>query len=226
MLRVCKALVLAPLAGLFLTAAAAAERCDEPLGYVAPQAPIPAPLDELLQRTETIEIEVPLTDLVAALEDQLIEDQAPAESDFPAVIGTVTLTTGGYGDIGSRRLVCLADDTTRLEHVILKETTENTHRFRYQIWSYASKSTESVDYSVGELIYTAISPTRTSIAWTHGFSLREDTLPGALGPVGRWQFRRGFLKKDYKPLMQETLEHMKNTFETATSSIKTEAPSR
>ena len=200
--------------------------CRVPLGYLASPAPVPAPMDALISRSETIEVNIPLADLVAAVDALPMEDQVDPNSPLPRVVGTATLTDGFYGDVGSRRMVCLNDGAFMLEHVILRETNDDTHRFRYQLWNYTSETAKALDYSVGEFVYTALEVDRTQVTWTHGFKLREDTLPGALGGFGKWLFRRNFLEEEYKALMKGTLTHMKRQVTAPAQDAKTGAPSR
>lgn len=203
--------------------AQAADTCEAPIEFIAPLAPVPAPMEDLLNRSESLDVDMALQTLLAVLDDMPMEQQVDPDSPLPRVIGTQTLTEGDYGVVGSRRLVCLDDGSIMLEHVLDRETTKDKHVFRYQLWNYTSQTATALDYSVGEFVYTTLSPTSTQVTWTHGFSLKENEIPGALGRVGRWLFRKNFLESEYAQLMKGTLAHMKSTLETPAGS-KTNAP--
>lgn len=190
-----------------------AQACEAPLGFTAPQAPDPAPMDDLVKLVETIEIAVARDQLVSDADQLPLPDLIDPKSPLPQVTGTQVLTTGPYGDEGSRRIVCSEDGSTRLEHVLERERSENSDRVLYQIWENDSKSARAVEYAVGEVVVTSLSPTRTEIIWTTGFSLREDEVEGALGRIGKWLFRRNYVEDSYQAHMAGTLAHIKTSLE-------------
>ncbi len=192
---------------------AAAQACEVPPGYIAPQAPIVAPMEDLLSRAETVDVRLALQPVVNAVAALPMEDQVDPNSPLPRVVGTATLTQGDYGEPGSRRLVCLDDGSTMLQTVLDVESSGDSHVMRYQLWDYTSERSRAIDYSVGQFVYTMIGDDRTQVTWTQGFALKPDEIPGALGGIGRWLFRKNFLEEEYKTLMEGTLAHMKQTIE-------------
>lgn len=96
-----------------------------------------------------------------------------------------------------------------VEEVLVNENSGQVHTFYYVVWNYTSPAAAAVSHAAGEFVYAADGDSTTNVTWTYAFALKEDRLPGSLGPFGRWLFRVSFLDGGYADLMQQTLLGMK-----------------
>lgn len=184
-------------------AAAAVAACVPPPGFVNLPPPTPAPLEQLVARTEEVVIARPLA-VVKQADAVPLEQAVQSGGDLPRVVGTHNLTPSFDGP-GSRRLVCLSDGSTLQEQVLIRETAPKATRFRYIVWNYTSPTARPVQYAIGEFRHSQRPDGATHIRWTYAFQLRGDRFPGALGPLGDWLFRVGFLDRGYAAMMRGSL---------------------
>src|SRR5262245_45434102 len=106
--------------------------CEPPAGFVNPPLPDVAPLDQLLAHTEQMDIARSLADLAKAPSRPLSEGMRPTR-DMPGVSGTFNLTSGSYGTVGARRLVCLTDGSIAVEEVLHPQMSDDRQQFRYVV---------------------------------------------------------------------------------------------
>lgn len=172
--------------------------CDKPAGFVDPPRPDLAPLEDLLSRTEEIDVARPFT---APPLNRPLEEAIRPTKDLPGVAGTVRLSAQGYGGVGSRRLVCLTDGSTTVEEVLLTEASDGLRRFRYVVWNYTSPKFRDVDYAVGEIVNTRSASGKTHVAWTYRFALKS-----GLGAEERRRFQQTFLDQAFATWMRSQLE--------------------
>lgn len=158
--------------------------CEPPTGFVNPPLPNVGPLEGMISRTEVKEIDRPLADVMKGAARPLEEVIRPTR-DLPGVAGTFRLSSGPYGTVGGRRLVCLTDGNIAVEEVLLTESTDDTNRFRYVVWNYTNPKYGDIEYAVGEFIRTQPAPDRTRVNWTYRFALKKGRDPEA--------FRKNFL---------------------------------
>lgn len=189
-------------AGAWLAAPAAIAACAPPEGHDG-AAPAIDPA-RLVAHTESIRVDAPLYRTLAVVEAMSLDETIAEDGGLPGVAGTVDLTEGGFGDEGTRRVVCLTDGGTVLEEVLERRRDATTSSFRYVVWNYTSAAARAVDYAVGEFRF-AESDGMTEIVWTYAFALRPDRFPGNLGWLGERLFRWSFLERDYAGMMRGTL---------------------
>jgi hypothetical protein len=192
------------LAGLLLGGQSLA--CEPPVGFVNPPRPEIAPLEELLAHTEQIDIARSLAAVVEAGNRPLSEGIRPTRGR-PGVSGTFNLTSGGFGRVGGRRLVCLTDGSIAIEEVLHTEAHSESRRFRYVVWNYTSPQFRDVRYAVGEFIHTQPAPDRTHINWTYRFALQEGRDPEL--------FRKSFIDTGFAEWMRTLLERGRANAEAA-----------
>jgi hypothetical protein len=150
--------------------------CEPPPGFVDPALPKVGALDGLISRTEETEIDRPLADVMKGAARPLEEVIRPTK-DLPGVAGTFRLSSGPYGTVGARRLVCLTDGNIAVEEVLLTESTGDTNRFRYVVWNYTNPRYDDIEYAVGEFVRTQPAPDKTRVNWTYRFKLKKDRDP-------------------------------------------------
>ncbi|WP_161815182.1 SRPBCC family protein [Steroidobacter agaridevorans] len=192
------------LAGLLLGGQSPA--CELPAGFVDPPRPDIAPLEELVAHTEQIDIARSLAAVMQAGRRPLSEGIRPTR-DLPGVSGTRNLTSGGFGTVGARRLVCLTDGSIALEEVLHSEVHSERRRFRYVVWNYTSPKFRDVQYAVGEFIHTQPAPDQTRVNWTYRFALKEGRDPTL--------FRKDFLDSAFAEWMRSLLERGRSNAEAA-----------
>jgi hypothetical protein len=192
------------LAGLLLSGQSLA--CEPPVGFVNPPLPDIAPLEELLAHTEQIDIARSLAAVMQAGNRPLSEGIRPTR-DLPGVSGTFNLTSGGFGTVGARRLVCLTDGSIAVEEVLHREAHSESQRFRYVVWNYTSPKFRDVRYAVGEFIHTQPAPDKTHINWTYRFALEQGRDPEL--------FRKSFLVSAFAEWMRSLLERGRSNAEAA-----------
>jgi hypothetical protein len=127
--------------------------------------------------------------------------------DLPGVSGTFNLTSGGFGTVGARRLVCLTDGSIAVEEVLQSEVHSESRRFRYVVWNYTSPKFRDVRYAVGEFIHTQPAPDKTHVNWTYRFALKKGRDPRL--------FRKSFLDSVFAEWMRSLLERGRSTAEAA-----------
>jgi hypothetical protein len=187
-----------------LSATVASAACFPPPGFVHIPAPAAAPNERLVWRAEDIDIDRPLSKVMAVPNKPLAQTIRPSKS-LPGVAGDYMHTPGGFGAPGSRRLNCLTDGSTLEEQVLEREQTPRSYRFRYVVWHFTTRKAPPIVYGVGEFRFTAEDARRTHIHWTYAFQLDRTRFPGALGPVGDVLFHIGFLDRQYAAMMHGVL---------------------
>jgi hypothetical protein len=180
--------------------------CEPPVGFVNPPRPDIAPLEELLAHTEQIDIARSLAAVVQAGNRPLSEGIRPTR-DLPGVSGTFNLTSGTFGRVGGRRLVCLTDGSIAIEEVLHTEAHSDRRRFRYVVWNYTSPKFRDVRYAVGEFIHTQPAPDKTHINWTYRFALERGRDPEL--------FRKSFIDTAFAEWMRSLLERGRSNAEAA-----------
>jgi hypothetical protein len=191
------------LAGMLL--AGQGKACEPPAGFVNPPRPDIAPLEELLSHTEQVEIARPLSAAAQSANRPLQEAILPTK-DLPGVSGTFRLSSGPYGSVGARRLVCLTDGSIAVEEVLHTESNGDSSRFRYVVWNYTNQKFRDVSYAVGEIVRTQPAPDKTLVDWTYRFALKSDQEPGQPDDQARSRFRKSFLERDFAEWMRSQLE--------------------
>jgi hypothetical protein len=195
---------LAAVSFILSTAAASAQVCIPPPGFVDTPHPRIAPAGQLVSHTEEIVIDRPIWVVSAAMNKPLKQAIRPSSS-LPGVSGDYMLTKGEFGAPGSRHIVCLTDGGRVEEEALEREGTSNSSRFRYIVWNYTTPKARPIAYGIGEFRTVQIDPAHTRVTWTYSFKLKEDVFPGSLGALGRWLFRVGFLDRDYAAMMRGVL---------------------
>jgi hypothetical protein len=184
------------LVGLLLSGQSLA--CEPPAGFVNPLRPDIAPLEELLVHTEERDIALPLAVVLQSANRPLRIDPT---KDLPGVSGTFRLSSGPYGSVGARRLVCLTDGSTSVEEVLLVESTADSSRFRYVVWNHTNPKFHDVSYAVGEFVRTQAAPDRTRVNWTYRFALKR-----GLGSEEKSRFQKIFLENQFAVWMRTQLD--------------------
>jgi len=185
--------------------------CMPPAGFVPPPRPDPARA-VLVPHMETVLIEAPLSAVLDHVARTSLKDTIQ-NSSLPHVTGTHDLTKAAFGQVGSRRLTCLSDGSTLVEQVLANDRDAARDHFQYVVWDYTSPDARPVDFAVGEFTRRAIGERRTETSWTYAFALKPGRFPGALGPIGRFAFRKAFLERGYADMMRATLDAEKRSTE-------------
>ena len=193
------------LVGLLLSGQSLA--CEPPVGFVNPPRPDIAPLEELLAHTEQIDIARSLAAVMQAGANRPLSAGIRPTRDLPGVSGIFNLTSGGFGTVGARRLVCLTDGSIAVEEVLHSEVHSETRRFRYVVWNYTSPKFRDVRYAVGEFIHTQPAPDKTHVNWTYRFALKKGLDPGL--------FQKSFLDSVFAEWMRSLLERGRSNAEAA-----------
>ncbi len=178
--------------------------CAPPPGFRDTPHPAIASVDQLVSHTEEVIINRPLNDVLREAEQKSLNQAIRKSDSLPGVSGTYELT-GGFGQPGSRRLVCLTDGSTTEEEVLEKDRSNNSAQFRYVVWNYTTPKARPIVYGVGHFIWTDLGDGRTRVRWTYSFQLNRQRFPGCLGSFGDFLFRVGFLDRDYAQMMRRTL---------------------
>lgn len=182
--------------------------CRPPAGFVDSPRPKIAPLEELVSHTEQIDIARAFA-VVRQAAGRPLKDQIQQSSELPGISGSFMLTDGDFGGVGSRRLNCLTDGSTLVEEVLHRDE----QRFLYVVWNYTSTKARPISYGVGEFIYTPVAPDKTHVKWTYRFALNKERMPGRLGSLGQFLFRKFFLERGYAAMMRGVLESTRATAE-------------
>ncbi len=168
--------------------------CQPPPGFVNPPLPEVAPLNTLISRAERKEVAGSMADSLKNAARPLEEAIRPTR-DLPGVSGTFRLSTGPFGSVGGRRLVCLTDGNLAVEEVLHTESTSERNVFRYVVWNYTNPKYDDIRYAVGEFIRTQPEPNKTVVNWTYRFALKEGRDPE--------KFRRTFLDTLFADWMRQ-----------------------
>jgi hypothetical protein len=183
----------------------ASQDCALPLGFKDTPHPEVAPVAQLVSHTEEIVIAKPLETVLAESQRTPLKQAIRKSDSLPGVAGEHILTTGEFGQVGSRRLVCLTDGASTEEQVLLKDQSKSHAEFRYVVWNYTTEKAKPILYGVGDFVWTDLGNGTTRVKWTYSFQLRRDRFPGNLGGFGDWLFRETFLERDYAQMMRRTL---------------------
>lgn len=168
--------------------------CQPPPGFVNPPLPEVAPLDTLIARSERKEVASSMADVMKGAARPLEEVIRPTR-DLPGVAGTFRLSSGPYGTVGARRLVCLTDGNIAVEEVLHTESTSERNVFTYVVWNYTNPKYDDIRYAVGEFIRTQPEPNRTIVDWTYRFELKNGRDPE--------KFRKSFLDTLFAAWMRQ-----------------------
>ncbi len=179
--------------------------CVPPRGFKDIPHPTVAPVDQLVSHTEEIVINKPLAVVLAEAEQTSLNQAIKKSHSLPGVAGTYELTSGGFGQAGTRRLVCLTDGTTTEEQVLMSTRTKSSAEFRYVVWNYTTPKARPILYGVGDFVRTDLGDGRTRVRWTYSFQLNRSRFPGYLGAFGDYLFRVTFLDREYAAMMRRTL---------------------
>ena len=174
------------------------QACEPPPGFVNPPRPEIAPLEELLSHTELKEIDQPLAAVMQGANRPLRID---ATKDLAGVSGTFRLSSGPYGTVGARRLVCKTDGHIAVEEVLLTEANSEGNRFRYLVWNYTGPKYRDVDYAVGEFVRTQPAAGKTLVSWTYRFALKS-----GVSSEEKSRFQETFLKRELSVWMRTQLD--------------------
>jgi hypothetical protein len=172
--------------------------CEPPTGFVDPPRPEIAPLEGLSSHTEVREIALPLSAVMQNANRPLRID---ATKDLPGVSGTFRLSSGPYGSVGARRLVCLTDGSTSVEEVLLAESNADGNRFRYVVWNHTNPKFRDVAYAVGEFVRTQPAPDKTRVSWTYRFALKS-----GISHEERSRFETDFLAREFALWMRTQID--------------------
>lgn len=192
----------------------AAETFTPPPGFVdTPHPPVAGP-EKLVSRTEEIDIDRPLAEVVAAVNATPLADSIVKDSELPGVRGTYVLAGGVFDKPDSRHMLFLTDGTTAVEQVLERTQTAASYRFRYVVWNYTTAAAKPLKYGLGDFHFTAAGERRTHVRWTYSFELRPDRFPGFLGVgLGGTLLKAAFLNGPYARWMQGTLALTKKNAE-------------
>jgi hypothetical protein len=197
MRRVQYRICLLTLAGALFSAPSLA--CKPPPGFVDPPLPDIASFDQLLAHTERKVVAASMAEVMKGAARPLEEAIRPTR-DLPGVSGTFRLSSGPYGTVGARRLVCLTDGHIAVEQVLLTESNAERNRFRYVVWNYTHPKFANVRYAVGEFIRTQPEPDKTVVEWTYRFALED-----GLSREEQARFRDDFLERQFAEWMRGVL---------------------
>ena len=178
--------------------------CAPPLGFRDASHPSIDPAEQLVSHTEEVVIARPMS-VVSAVMNKPLEKTILKSNSLPGVSGDYMLTKGPYGEVGSRRIVCLTDGTSTEEEALQREDSPSSRHFRYIVWNYTTPKARPISYGIGDFKIVQQDPEHTRITWTYAFKLKGDTFPGELGALGRWLFKVDFLERDYAAMMKGVL---------------------
>lgn len=185
-----------------------------PAGFVdTPHPPVSGP-DRLVSHTEAIVVDRPLAQVLAAVDNTPLAQSIAEAAGLPGVRGTHVLAGGAFDRPGSRHMLFLTDDTTCVEQVLEKTTTQTSRRFRYVVWNYTTAAAKPLLYGLGDWLYAAEGEA-TRVRWTYSFELRRDQFPGVFGTaIGGALLKAAFLNGPYAKWMSATLALTKRNAET------------
>jgi hypothetical protein len=198
--------------------------CAPPVGFRDAPHPSIDRAEQLVSHTEEVVIARPMS-VVSAVMNKPLEKTILKSNSLPGVSGDYMLTKGPYGEVGSRRIVCLTDGTSTEEEALEREDSSTSGHFRYIVWNYTTPKARPIFYGVGDFKTVQQDPDHTRITWTYSFRLKGDTFPGELGALGRWLFKVDFLERDYAAMMKGVLRDYQETAEKI-SPVSPTAPPR
>jgi hypothetical protein len=196
-----------------VAAGASPARCIPPPGFVDTPPPAVAPVDKLVSHAEEIVIDRPLAVVLDAEARTSLEDTIDKKGSLPSVSGTYLLTSGEFGQPGSRRITCLTDGSSLVEQVLVREENDTSAQFRYVVWNYTTVQARPIVYGVGHFVRTNLGNGRTRVRWTYSFRLNRRRFPGFLRGLGDYLFRVNFLDRQYADMMRRTLAGSKARIE-------------
>ncbi|HEY0650449.1 SRPBCC family protein [Phenylobacterium sp.] len=190
-----------------MSATATAHRL--PPGFIeTPHPPVAGP-EKLVSHVETVLIDRPFAQVVAAVDALPLARRHPPAAGLPGVADTLALTPDGFGPVGGRHLVFLTDDTTVVEQVLENTRADTSWRFRYVVWGYTTPAAKPLRYGVGDFHYVAEGD-KTRLTWTYSFGLKPDVFPGVLGVgLGGFLLKLAFLNGPYAAWMRAGLAAIK-----------------
>ncbi|HET6970892.1 MAG TPA: SRPBCC family protein [Phenylobacterium sp.] len=180
-----------------------------PPGFVDTPHPPIGPRSSMATHVEEVVIDRPLAQVLAAVDAMPLTELVQATAGLPGVQAEHDLTSGGYGQPGSRHLVLLTDGTTITEQIVDYERTAALYRFSYVVWNYSTPAARPIHYALAEFRYAAEGEGRTRARWTYSFALRRDRFPGMLGGLGNWLLKTALLDRAYAQLMKGGLGRVK-----------------
>jgi hypothetical protein len=160
-------------------------------------------------------IESPIREVYEWVVYKPLEIQLHGTKKIPGVIATKTINSIHLGNIGHRRIVCLADGNTATEeHTFIEKQDdyESQRYFSYRVSNYTLKIAQNIEYALGEWWFTPIAD-KTSVRWRYSFKLNKQRLLGKSGFIGRALFKIIFIKASYNEFMVETLKQLKIALE-------------
>ena len=180
-----------------------------PAGFVeTPHPPVAGP-GKLVRHVETVVIDRPFAQVVAAVDAMPLSRRHPPAAGLPGIVDTLALTPDGFGPVGGRHLVFLSDGATVVEQVLENARTATAWRFRYVVWGYTTPAARPLRYGLGDFEYVA-EDDRTRLTWTYSFELRPDAFPGFLGVgLGGVLLKLAFLDGPYATWMKAGLAAIK-----------------
>jgi hypothetical protein len=179
--------------------------CAPPSGFKDLPPPEIAPIAQLVSHTEEVIVNRPLGVVLEEVEPPTSIRPFAKAIRFLASRERTKLTSGGFGQPGSHRLVCLTDGSTTVEQVLENKRDKTSAEFRYVVWNYTSEKARPMVYGVGHFVRTDLGDGRTRVVWTYSFQLNRQRFPGYLGSFGNFLFRVGFLDREYAQMMRRTL---------------------
>ena len=197
--------------------------CAPPPGFRDAPHPSIDPAEQLVSHMEEVVIARPIS-VVSAVMNKPLEKTILKSNSLPGVSGDYMLTKGPYGEVGSRRIVCLTDGASTEEEALQREGFPSSRHFRYIVWNYTTPKARPISYGVGDFKTVQQDPEHTRITWTYTFKLKGDTFPGELGALGRWLFKVDFLERDYAAMMKGVLRGYREAAETMSSVSPTTPP--
>jgi len=211
-------LAIALLPGLLvspLASGGAAPSCAPPPRF----APAPVPTVDVhayaqLTYTVTDTVHLPLAAFQRWFDAAPLETLLPGTHDIPAVTGTRQLGGLAFPAVGAARYVCLADGSAAVEQII---DVQPERRFEYVVWNYTLAAARALKYGHGLFEFASLGDA-TEVRWTYSFELDGRRMPGRLGAVGRWLFRRSFLVPKFQPFMHAGMRAIRSGAERAHAS--------
>ena len=197
--------------------------CVPPPGFRDSPHPSIDPAEQLVSHTEEVVIARPMS-VVSAVMNKPLEKTILKSNSLPGVSGDYMLTKGPYGEVGSRRIVCLTDGTSTEEEALQREDSPSSGHFRYIVWNYTTPKARPISYGVGDFKTVQQDAEHTRVTWTYTFKLKGDTFPGELGALGRWLFKVDFLERDYAAMMKGVLRGYQEAAEKMSSVSPTTPP--
>lgn len=182
------------------------------------------PLDEnakyVFNETEII-VNAPIESVFHFIMNEPVENQVTGTDSIPGVRSTRPIKGINIRQEGFLRIICLDDGSTAVEK-ILKNIPDKY--FSYQVWDYAIKCGDNIEYALGEFWFTP-EGSKTHIRWRYSFKLNKKKFLGRTGPLGR-QLAKIFLRTRYNELMNVTLNNIKKGAEEKSKNIEAQVSLR